>query len=610
MEKLSTAPLIAEHDQDERPDGLRTAGPIIAIILATVVLSYAKDILMPLTMAAMLAVIFSPIACRLERFVGSFVGAALVVIAAVTIVVGIGYFVTVELTSVAVQVADYTDNIATKLTTLKGSTPEWMVRVEDAIKDVERQISDVTPRAQRAKPASVVQAPAVSSDLQQAVKPALPILSGLFDALLIVVLMFFLLYGRNDLRDRLVRLAARGRITLSAEAIGTAGSAVGHYLLLFALTNLGYGVAIGLTIWMIGLPNPLLWGALAALFRFVPYVGVPIAAVLPMFVAFAVSPGWSESVEVFAAFVVLDQIVSYLVEPFLIGRGVGLSPLGLLFSAMFWGWLWGLPGLLLATSLTACLKVAGDYIPALGFFAVLFGDDSAREDYHDYYRSLLELDQSSARSIAVGYCDKNGLEPTFADVLVPAVILAGEERFENHISEENENLVFETTATLVKELGDRFNKPRLRGRLRIVGIAPPGEVHSLGLLMLLELLRRTGIAANFFGLGKSAAEICAFVNQYAPDMVFISCTTTECMPAALELVHALMAQSPHLTIIGGGPSALLQRAELLEAGAAEICGSRGEVRHVVRLYALRRSVSRSSQTSNARPLADPRTANR
>jgi predicted PurR-regulated permease PerM len=304
-----------------------------------VVLSYAKDILMPLTMAALLAVIFSPVASRLDRFVGRFVSAALVVVAAVTIVVGIGYFVTVELTSVAVQVTDYTDNIAAKLTTLKGSTPEWMVRVEGAIKDVEQQIGDVTPRAPRAKAVSVVQAPAIPSDLQQAVKPALPILSGLFDALLIVVLMFFLLYGRNDLRDRLVRLAARGRITLSAEAIGTAGEAVGHYLLLFALTNLGYGVAIGLTIWMIGLPNPILWGALAALFRFVPYVGVPIAAILPMFVAFAVSPGWSESVEVFAAFVILDQIVSYLVEPFLIGRGIGLSPLGLLFSAMFWGWL-------------------------------------------------------------------------------------------------------------------------------------------------------------------------------------------------------------------------------------------------------------------------------
>jgi predicted PurR-regulated permease PerM/methylmalonyl-CoA mutase cobalamin-binding subunit len=608
VEKLSTAPLIAEHEQEERFDGHSSAGPVVAIIVATVVLSFAKDILMPLTMAALLAVIFSPLASRLDRFVGSFVSAALVVVAAITIVAGIGYFVTVELTNVAVQVTDYTDNIATKLTALKGSTPEWMVRVQDGIKDVEQQLNELTPRANRSKPASVVQVPAVQSDLEQAVKPAVPILSGLFEALLIVVLMFFLLYGRNDLRDRLVRLAARGRITLSAEAIGTAGEAVGHYLLLFALTNLGYGVAIGLTIWMIGLPNPILWGALAALFRFVPYVGVPIAALLPMFVAFAVSPGWSESIEVFAAFVILDQIVGYLIEPFLIGRGIGLSPLGLLFSAMFWGWLWGLPGLLLATSLTACLKVAGDYIPALGFFSVLFGDDSAREDYHDYYRSLLELDQPSARKIVVGYCDKNGLEPTFDDVLVPAVLLAGEERFENHISEENQSLIFDTTLTLVKELGDRFNKPRFRGRLRIVGIAPPGEVHSLGLLMLLELLRRTGIAANFFGMGKSAEEIGAFVNQYAPDMVFVSCTTTECMPAAVELVRTLMTESPRLTVICGGPSALLHRSELLEAGVTEICGSRGEVRHAVRLYALRRSVSRSSQISSDRPLVGSRTA--
>jgi predicted PurR-regulated permease PerM/methanogenic corrinoid protein MtbC1 len=531
------------------------------------------------------------------------------VIAAMTIVVGIGYYVTVELTSVAVQVTDYTDNIATKLTALKGSTPDWLLRVQDGIEDVEQQLSELTPRANRSKATNVIQAPAVQSDLEQVVKPVVPILSGLFKTLLIVVLMFFLLYGRKDLRDRLVRLAARGRITLSAEAIGTAGEAVGHYLLLFALTNLGYGIAIGLTIWMIGLPNPILWGALAALFRFVPYVGVPIAALLPMCVAFAVSPGWSESAEVFAVFVILDQIVGYLIEPFLIGRGIGLSPLGLLFSAMFWGWLWGLPGLLLATSLTACLKVAGDYIPALGFFAVLFGDDGAREDYHDYYCSLLELDQSSARKLAVGYCDKNGLEPTFDDVLVPAVVLAAEERSENHISEENQSLIFETTVALVKELGDRFNKPRLRGRLRIVGIAPPGEVHTLGLLMLLELLRRTGIAANFLGMNKSAPEICTFVNQYAPDMVFLSCTTTECMPAAVDLVRALMAASPHLTIIGGGTSAFAQRSELLEAGATQICASRGEVRHVVRLYALRRSASRLSQTSADPPFGDARRAN-
>jgi len=597
VDNRTTAPLaVVERERDERHVREGAATPIVAIIVATVVLYFAKGILIPFTMAALLAVIFSPLASRLERFVGNFASAAIVVFAAVTIVIGIGYFVTVQLTQVAVQVSGYTDNIATKLTALKGSAPEWLQRVQNGVKDVEQQLGVQVPAVpKRSKSVTVVQTPPAQTDLEQVMKPAIPILSGLFEALVVIVLMFFLLYGRMDLRDRLVRLAARGRITLSAEAIETAGSAVGHYLLLFTLTNFGYGAAIGLTIWLIGLPNPLLWGALAALFRFVPYVGVPIACLLPTLVAVAVFPGWRQAIEVLATFIVADQIVSYLVEPFIIGRGIGLSPLGLLFSAMFWGWLWGLPGLLIATSLTACLKVAGDYIPALGFFAVLFGDDSAREDYHDYYRTLLELDPDSAKEIAVRYCAINGLEATFDDVLAPAVILAGEEHAENHISDQNQAFIFDTTLSVVKELGNIQNKPKVKRRIRILGVVAPGEVHNLGLMMLLELLRRTGIAANVLDAAKSPAEICAFVSQYVPDMVFLSCTTAECISAAVELVRALIAESPHLTIIGGGASAVSHRAEMREAGAAEVCATRAEVRHVVRLYALRRSVSRPSK---------------
>jgi predicted PurR-regulated permease PerM len=182
VEELSTTPLIVEHEHDEGLDHGNPAGPVVAVILATVVLYFAKDILMPLTMAALLAVIFSPIASRLDRFVGSFASAAMVVVAAITIVVGIGYFVTVELTSVAVQVTDYTDNIATKLTALKGSTPEWMLRVQDGVKDVEQQLDVLTPRSKPSKTASVVQTPAASSYLEDAVKPVVPILSGIFKA--------------------------------------------------------------------------------------------------------------------------------------------------------------------------------------------------------------------------------------------------------------------------------------------------------------------------------------------------------------------------------------------------------------------------------------------
>ena len=594
METPSTAPLNIGSDRDEDLEPGGSAQPILAVIITTAVLYFAKDILIPLAVASLLAVIFSGVASRLERWVGRFASSALVVVTAITFIAGVGYFLAIELASVAVQVTDYTDNIAAKITSLKGSTPEWLQRIEEGVKDVEQQIQTPVPRPRHPTASTVVQAPATETGLEQVIKPTAPILRGMVEGLFIIVLFFFLLYGRKDLRDRIVRLTARVRVTLSAEGIATAASAVGHYLLLFSLTNVGYGLAIGVAMWLLGLPNPALWGALAALLRFIPYVGVPVSALLPAFVAFAVFPGWSKSLEVLGSFIVLDQIVAYFVEPFVIGRGVGLSPLALLVSAMYWSWLWGLPGLLLATSLTACLKVAGDYIPALGFLAVLLGADSALEDYNDYYRSLLELDVVGAREIAIRYCDKHGLEPTFDDVLVPAITLAGEERGEGHISQENQRLIIDTTVALVKDLGDRFSKPRTTARLRILGVCAPGEVHRLGLQMLLELLRRNGAAANFLDESMPPADIREFVKRYAPDLVFLSCTMKECVPAAVELVRNLQLDSPDLMIIGGGRGAWSESAELLEAGVSQICETRTDVRRAVRLYALWRAASRTT----------------
>jgi predicted PurR-regulated permease PerM/methanogenic corrinoid protein MtbC1 len=594
MEEPSS--LRANEDRHESPEQAGASQPILAIVISTAVLYFAKDIFMPLAVASLLAVIFSPIASHLERFVGRFASSALVVITAISFVVSIGYFLTLELTSVAVQVTDYTDNIASKIAALKGSTPEWLQRTEEGVKDVEQQLQPSTASRTRPSAPTVVEAPSNQSEFNQVTKPIIPILSGMLEGLIIVVLFFFLLYSRQDLRDRLVRLAARGRITLSSEAIATAGGAVGHYLLLFSLTNIAYGVTIGVIVWLLGLPNPGLWGALAFVLRFVPYVGVPVAALLPTFVAFAVFPGWDKSLEVLASFVIVDQIVGYLVEPFLIGRGIGLSPLALLVSAMYWSWLWGLPGLLIATSLTACLKVAGDYIPALGFLAVLLGAEGTSEDFSDYYQSLLELDPTSARDIAIRYCDEHGLEPTFDDVLIPAVNLAGEERTENHISQENQQLLIDTTVELVNELGSRFSKPRKKGRLRILGLCAPGETHRLGLQMLLELLRRTGAAANFLDASKSADEIRDLVKRYAPDLVLLSCTMSEWVPAAVDLVRGLASDSPSLTIIGGGTAAVSLRSELITAGVSQVCASRNDVRHAMRLYALQRAVSRGVRT--------------
>ncbi len=416
---------------------------------------------MPVAMAAILAVIFSNIASRLEQFIGRFASSALVVITVVFAVAALTYFLAVQLTAVAVGVTDHSENIAKKISAVQGATPEWLAHIEYGVTNIEQQLQRAQPKPKSKHGPTIVEAAIGSSTVDQVLRPAIPILSDLTEGLLVIVLFFFLLYGREDLRYRLVRLTARVRVTLAAEAISTAGGTVSHYLLLFSLVNLGYGSSIAIAMWAFGLPNPVFWGAVAFLLRFIPYVGALISAVLPTAVAIAVFPGWSKTAEVFGAFILLDQVASQFVEPFLIGRGIGLSPLALLFSAMFWAWLWGLPGLLLATPLTSCLKVAGDYIPALNFLSILLGADQGREDYHDYYRKLLEIDQVSARALAIRYCDENGLEPTLVDLILPALAMMGQERDEDHISPENQKFIIDTTDELIGELGSRFDRALL-----------------------------------------------------------------------------------------------------------------------------------------------------
>src|SRR5712671_2859254 len=597
-----TQELSLDHDRDEEPEAGGSAKAIIAVIVAIAVLYVAKDILLPLAIASLLAVVFTPIASRLERFVGRFASSALIVIAVVSSLVAVGYFLTVQLTAVAVEMTDYSDNIAAKLAKIATSTPEWLQRIESGVKDVQQQVQNAGPHLPKARPPTIVQAQVVAPTASDVLKPALPILAGIAEGSLIIVLFFFLLYGRRDLRDRLIRLAARARIPVAAEAIETAGSTVGHYLLLFTLTNLSYGVAIGIVVSMLGLPNPAFWGGLAFLLRFIPYVGVLISALLPTLVAFAVFPGWSRSLEVLGAFIILDQVVAQFVEPFVIGRGIGVSPLALLVSAMFWAWLWGLPGLLMATPLTACIKVAGDFIPGLGVLTILLGADRKLEDYHDYYRTLLELDLPAARTLAIRYSDENGLEQTFTDVLIPAVMLSSEERAESHISQENDQFIIETTCDLISELGSRFPKPRSAPRLRILGICAPGDVHSLGLMILLELLRHEGAAATLIDPSKTPEEIRHFAARFQPDMVCLSATMTECMPAAVELTRGLKKDSPRLTIIGGGRAALAEPSELVQAGCEQICGSRSDARRAIRRYVLRRIRSRTGLPDSSRPM--------
>ena len=585
------------ENQREQPYGesedrfalLSVAAPVCTLIVASGALYLGRPVLLPLAIALILSVVFSPVASRLERYFGRLISAALVVLVVIGGIAVIGYFLTIELTNVADQVSGYSENIGNKLAALEKTTPPWLQHIKDAVSDVQRRMASTNPAPRQPREVMAIPVPASLSD---SLRPVVPIVDGMLKALLIIMLLFFLLYSRKDLRDRFVRLAARGRIPIAAQAIETAGFTVGRYLLLFSAINLAYGIAAGTVAWFLGLPSAPLWGLLAFLLRFVPYVGAISSALLPALVAFALFPGWSKALEILGAFVIIDQAAAQFAEPFIIGYGIDVSPVALLISAMYWYWLWGIPGLLLSTPLTACLKVAGDFIPPLGFLSILLGANRVLDDHHDFYRLLLELNPSGARDVAIRYCNVNGLERTFDDVIGPALVLMGEERAEGHISDENQRLIIDTTHQLIAELGNRFIKSRISPSVRVMGVLAPGELHFLGLLVLLELLRKEGVVATFAGENKSPDEISDLVKRFTPNFVFISCVTAECIAATLELVAALRSISSRVTIIAGGAVALHHSTDLINAGCSLICATPNEARRAVRRFILQRAKSR------------------
>ena len=261
-----------------------------------------------------------------------------------------------------------------------------------------------------------------------------------------------------------------------------------------------------------------------------------MAALLPTFVAFAVFPGWDKAIEVLVAFIAIDQVAAQFIEPFMVGRGIGISPVALLVSAMYWSWIWGPLGLLLATPLTACIKVLGDYIPALSFLSILLGSERPLEDHHDLYRKMLELDQDGARAVVFQYYGEHGFEATVNEVIVPTVITAAEEYDQDNISSENLLRIMSDARELIVEIGNRFNKIQRAPRLRMLGMCVPGEVHNLALLILVQLMRQDEVAATLVSENKTTAELREFIRGFAPDLVCLSITTTDALPLALELV--------------------------------------------------------------------------
>jgi AI-2E family transporter len=273
---------------------------------------------------------------------------------------------------------------------------------------------------------------------------------------IVIVFAVFMLVKREDLRNRLIRLAGQGRLTVVTQALDDASRRLSRYLYLQFLVNALYGGMFGGGLYLIGVPHPLLWGVLAALLRLIPYIGTAVAAGFPALMAMAVFPGWHQALLVVALFVTLEIIVSNALEPWLYGSHTGISSLAILVAAIFWAALWGPIGLILSTPLTVGLILMGRYVPQLNFLEVLLGDEPVLPVEAHFYQRLLALDQDEATTIAESYLKEKPLGNLYDNVVIPALAMAEQDRHLNTLDTGTADFISQSTRELIEEVGERF----------------------------------------------------------------------------------------------------------------------------------------------------------
>ncbi len=432
-----------------------------ALIAASIIIAFlyiGGAILEPLVIAALLAFILSPVIRRLRRWgLWRIPAVALTVAGAIALIGVLSTTLVVQITQLAEDLPKYEANLRAKVRALGGAplTSGVLDRASGTLRDLQNEIAKPDPATPGQKPPLQVEVRQPEPrGLEALANLVRPLLSPLATTALVILFLLFILLQREDIRDRFLRLAGTADLQRSTAALDDAASRLSRFFLMQTLLNTGFGVVIGLGLWLIGIPNPVLWGILAGLMRFVPFIGAFIAAFFPIALATAVDPGWTMVGLTVALFVVTEPLAGHVVEPVLYGQHTGLSPVAIVISTLFWTVLWGPIGLLLAVPLTVCLVVLGKHIEALGFIEVLLGDEPALEPEERFYQRLLAGDATEAADQAEKQLKTQALSAYYDTVPMKALLLAQADAAQGKLSREQQIEICDTVEEIVDNLGE------------------------------------------------------------------------------------------------------------------------------------------------------------
>jgi predicted PurR-regulated permease PerM len=463
--------------------GGRARATDTTIIFVAVIagLYFGRDMLVPIALAVLLSFVLAPVAAALARFrIGRVASVLLSVLLAFAILGGLGAIIGKQVAQLAENLPEYQVVIAQKLETLRNSDLGGgvMEKALDALHGLNASIgkpghsSPIASAAVATRPLGQPQ-PFLPVEVHEPSPGPVQILQSVLSALLpplataaiVVVFVLFILLQRTDLRDRFIGLTGAHDLHRTTKALDDAAERLSRYFLALTGINAAFGVAIAVGLTFIGVPNPILWGIVGAVLRFVPYVGALIAAAFPLALAAAVDPGWSKVVETGLLFVALETAMGQVIEPKLFGHTTGMSPLAVVVAIAFWTLIWGPPGLLLSTPITACLVVLGRHVESLNFIELLLGDQPVLSPVQSFYQRILADDPDEVAFQAEALLQDVSLLDYYEHVALPALALAQADVIRGVMDVDRQAKVCSTVEHVVADLADHVEEPRESGDL-------------------------------------------------------------------------------------------------------------------------------------------------
>jgi predicted PurR-regulated permease PerM len=602
LRRIATRPTVIVGDLvEDASSSLKTWVAFAGTMLVIFVLYWAQALFVPIALALLLSFVLAPPVTWLERWLGR-VAAVLLVVSLVFVVLGLaGWGLARQMDNLANDLPSYRANILSKINDVRGAGKGGTVeKLQETIEEIKTDLDKAAPPTGRAPQRVVVTEeprPGYGGFAWLA-----PIMGPLGTAGLVIAMVIFMLLERRDLRDRLIGLIGHGRLTVTTKAFDEAGMRVSKQLLMQSLVSAIYGVVAGTGLYFLDVPYAMVWGALGAALRFVPYLGPVLGAGAPILVSLAALPGWIDPLWVFGMFVVLELFTNLVLETALYASSAGVSQVALLVSVAFWTWLWGPLGLLMATPLTVCFVVLGKHVPGLTFVGTLMSDAPPLAPEYGYYQRLLARDPGEAADLIDRHIKNEPWGTVYDALLLPALNYAERDRLENRLSPEEEAAVIEATRELLIDAGEAIQRlqpvaaavtddplPEVvveaagpRAPLRVLGYAANGIADELALTMLAQAITELPIVIEVTSERLLASALVSLVRKQGVSVICIADLPPSPSSKTRYLVKRLRAAMPDLRIIVGRwcPEALADESApaLKEAGATLVAMTLVETR--------------------------------